>query len=128
MKQTIRLTESELNNMIMESVMEIMGESFGDWNGLESNKYITVNGQKYKESEYKKYKKNKKDGESFEGYKERMKKERADKSAATRADKKERAEAKKSGLTLKKYRNQKEQDDKIEKAVAESIRRVLRFV
>ena len=45
-----------------------------DWNGLESNKYITVNGQKYKESEYKKYKKNKKDGESFEDYKERMKK------------------------------------------------------
>lgn len=125
MKQTFRLTESELKNMIAESVMNIMNESSDDWNRFESDKYITVGDKKYKEKEYKKYQKNKKSGESFEQYKERAKAERGEKTQATKAEKKEREEAKKLGLTLKKYRKQKE-DEKIEKSVDESIRRILR--
>ncbi len=124
MKRVTRITESELRRMIYESVSNALDESDRDWASFEQDKYIDVNGEKRKEKDHRKYLKNKNKGESFKDYQERVKKETADKRAATKAEKAERAEAKKQGLTLKKYRQQQE-DNKVEKAVAESIRRYI---
>lgn len=127
MKQTIRLTESELRRMIFESVRDIMNENDNDWSKFEKGNTIKVGNRDYDEKKYKAYRKNKKDGETYDSYHERVKKEKADKRAATKAEKAERAEAKKLGMTLKKYRQHKNGDN-VEKAVAESIRKYINML
>ena len=110
--------------MIFESVRDIMNESDKDWGKFEKGNTIKVNGVDYPANKYKAYQKNKQKGETYDSYQERMKKERADKRTATKAEKEKRAEAKKMGMTLKKYTQYKE-GNKVEKAVAESIRRYI---
>lgn len=127
MKQTIRLTESELRRMIFESVRDIMNENDNDWSKFEKGNTIKVGNRDYDAKKYKTYLKKKKAGETYDSYEERVKKERADKRAATKAEKAERAEAKKLGMTLKKYRQHKNGDN-VEKAVAESIRKYINML
>jgi hypothetical protein len=134
MKQTIRLTESELRRMIYEATQDIMNEASNDWNGLEKSKTINVNGRELPEREYKRYMKTKEKGESFDDWKARVKQEAANKRAETKAKKGEeekarlakkadRKAAKESGMSYEKYMEQK--NKKVDKAVAESIRRYI---
>ena len=134
MKQTIRLTEGELRRMIAESVMQTLDETQNDWRGFESDDMVEVNGQKVPRKFYKKYMKNKEKGESMDAFKARMKQEAANKRAETKAKKAEeeearnakkadREEAKRRGMSYNDYMAEK--DKKVDKAVAESIKRYL---
>ena len=138
--RTFRISKENPRFELNKEIDEVVNEASNDWNGLEKNKTINVNGRELPEREYKRYMKAKRDNEeykglSFDDWKARVKQEAANKRAETKAKKGEeekarlakkadRKAAKESGMSYEKYMEQK--NKKVDKAVAESIRRYIK--